>query len=118
MSTQDKDRIKELTRKIKDLEGIIQQKDEVLGDYNSIEKITDGNFPHQIPYISRKDQRSQRYPFRKGPFPHELYPAPQERKRPTFQRPKRAQTFRTHPAAQQRHLRPRHHHPSPPQPDR
>lgn len=45
MSIQEKEKIKELNRKIKDLESVITQKDELLGDYQSIEKIADGTFP-------------------------------------------------------------------------
>jgi len=42
MATQDKEKIKELTRKIKDLEAALQQKEQLLHDYQDIEKIADG----------------------------------------------------------------------------
>jgi chromosome segregation ATPase len=41
MTTQEKEKIKELARKAKDLEGVISQKDQLLGDYQNIEKIAD-----------------------------------------------------------------------------
>jgi len=40
---QDKEKIKELTRKIKDLETVLSSRGQQLQDYQDIERIADGN---------------------------------------------------------------------------
>ncbi len=100
MSIQEKEKIKELNRKVKDLEAVIQQKDELLGDYQSIEKIADGTIPQFPLTFHRENQRFEHHPRRESPLPHELHPAAQKGECRPLQAAKGTQAFRAYPTAQ------------------
>jgi len=63
MSSQDKEKIKELNKKIKDLELLVTQKNQSLQDYQDIERIADGTNYLELPnsFVVRKNQGVECY---------------------------------------------------------
>lgn len=58
---QEKERIKELLKRVKDLEQVVESKDNLLKDYREIEKIADGNLLNFYVDLKRHQQiRSRR----------------------------------------------------------